>query len=415
MHKSKKRTFIIVTVIAIATIAVSLLFTKKPKSIQTQVETAFIKKGEINHTVTATGTIEPISTVEVGTQVSGTISKIYVDYNSFVKKGQLLAELDRTVLLSELKSQENNLESAKNEEAYQKKNYERMSSLYDKNKISESELEGAEYKYNNARYAVKRAQAQFETAKTNLSYATIYSPIDGVVLSKSVQEGQTVAASFNTPTLFTIAHDLTKMQVIADIDEADIGQVQVGQNVEFTVDAFPDDKFKGTVTQIRLEAQITSNVVTYNVVIEAPNPNLKLMPGLTASVTIYTLHLEDILLLPIKATNYTPDRSEFKKLSSKNKPHQKIDQPYVHSLQSDSSIEDTNETLKIVWLKSENTKKPVKVFVGESDGNYYEIKEGLKEGEEVIVSVSEISNKKINTKSEKSPFMPGPPGTKKNK
>ena len=415
MNKKKKRTLIIILLVVIVLAVVLALFFRKPKEFEKQIETVKIEKGVIGNAVTATGTIEPISTVEVGTQVSGTIAKLYVDYNSVVKKGQLLAELDCTVLLSELKQQENNMESAKNELEYQEKNYKRIKGLYEKEKVSASEYETAEYKYKSALYAFNRAQAQVVTSKTNLSYATIYSPIDGVVLSKSVQEGQTVAASFSTPTLFTIANDLTKMQVIADVDEADIGQVKVGQKVEFTVDAFPDDRFEGRVTQIRLEAQVTSNVVTYNVVIEAPNPELKLMPGLTASINIFTLNLEDVLLLPVKATNFSPDKSQLKKKTSKDMLQVRTEN--MENIASPQEVEkaknEEENSTKVVWMKKGNDKIPVKVTVGETDGVNFEIKNGLKEGEEVIVSESEVSKDKTEAEAAKSPFMPGPPESKK--
>ena len=252
-------------------------------------ETTVVEKGNISTTVTATGTIEPVTSVEVGTQVSGIVAKIYVDYNSEVKAGQVIAELDRTNLLSTLESQRANLTSAQSAYAYQKANYERYKTLYDKGLISANDFEQARLSYVQDEQQVTTARQSVKRAETDLGYATITSPINGVVLDKAVEEGQTVAASFSTPTLFTIAQDLTDMRVIADIDEADIGEVKEGQRVSFTVDAFPNDTFQGQVTQVRQQATTESNVVTYEVVISAPNADLKLKPGLTANVTIYTV------------------------------------------------------------------------------------------------------------------------------
>ena len=264
---------------------------KKPKI---EYETTTVEVGNIATTVTATGTIEPVTSVEVGTQVSGIVAKIYVDYNSEVKAGQVIAELDKTNLTSELASQRANLTSVQSSLAYQKANFERQKTLYDKGLISANDFEQARLSYVQAQQQVTTARQNVKRAETNLGYATITSPINGVVLSKAVEEGQTVAASFSTPTLFTIAQDLTNMRVIADIDEADIGEVKEGQRVTFTVDAFPNDIFEGAVTQVRQQATTESNVVTYEVVISAPNADLKLKPGLTANVTIYTLEKNDV-------------------------------------------------------------------------------------------------------------------------
>ncbi len=250
---------------------------------------ATVQKQNISTSITATGTIEPVTEVEVGTQVSGIIDKIYVDYNSEVKRGQVIAELDKTNLLSKLASAQSNLSNAQSDLAFQKANYNRFKTLYEKGLVSANDYENAKLSYDKAVQTVKVQQQAVQEAQTNLGYATITAPINGVVLAKKVEEGQTVASSMTTPTLFIIAQDLTDMRVIADIDEADIGGVKEGQRVSFTVDAFPDDTFEGTVTQVRQQATTESNVVTYEVVISAPNNDLKLKPGLTANVTIYTL------------------------------------------------------------------------------------------------------------------------------
>ena len=358
---------IVTIIIAIAVIVGAFFFFRSGDKKVTTYETVELKKGSINNTVTATGTIEPITKVDVGTQVSGTISHIYVDYNSVVTKGQLLAELDRKLLEAELKSEMANLKSSKSEFEYQDKNFKRLYQLHEKNLISETEYEEALYQYEKAQQAYEKAQATLVKAQSNLDYATIYSPIDGVVLSREVEEGQTVAASFETPTMFTIANDLRKMQVIADVDEADIGQVLEGQRVTFTVDAFPDDTFEGDVTQVRLNPTTESNVVTYEVVIDAPNPELKLKPGLTANITVYTMEKNDILLAPLKAFRFTPE-------TDPENPQTTL-------------APQTGKGEKVVWLQTAEGIVPKVIKVGVSDGIYTEVKEGIKEGSRLIVGV----------------------------
>ena len=385
---------IVTIIIAIAVIVGAFFFFRSGDKKVTTYETVELKKGSINNTVTATGTIEPITKVDVGTQVSGTISHIYVDYNSVVTKGQLLAELDRKLLEAELKSEMANLKSSKSEFEYQDKNFKRLHQLHEKNLISETEHEEALYQHEKAQQAYEKAQATLVKAQSNLDYATIYSPIDGVVLSREVEEGQTVAASFETPTMFTIANDLRKMQVIADVDEADIGQVLEGQRVTFTVDAFPDDTFEGDVTQVRLNPTTESNVVTYEVVIDAPNPELKLKPGLTANITVYTMEKNDILLAPLKAFRFTP------KTAPENPQTTQAPQ--------------AGKGEKVVWLQTAEGIVPKVIKVGVSDGIYTEVKEGIQEGSRLIVGVQR--NKKIvpqGGNEESNPFMPPRPGQKK--
>lgn len=287
------------------------LFTGKSSKGGIKLETAKVGRSTITNTVTATGTVEPVTEVEVGTQVSGIIDKLYADYNDVVKAGQLIAEMDKINLQAELRSAEAQLASSKTEFEYQQKNYARSKVLHEKQLISDTDYETATYNYEKAKAAYDQSQASMVKVNRNLEYATITSPIDGVVINRAVEEGQTVAAGFETPTLFTIAADLTKMQVIADVDEADIGNVEEGQRVSFTVDAYPNDQFEGVVRQIRLgdsestssasSSTSSSTVVTYEVVITADNPDLKLKPRLTANVTIYTLERANILTLPNKA------------------------------------------------------------------------------------------------------------------
>lgn len=345
--------------------------------------------------VTATGTIEPVTSVTVGTQVSGIVSRIYVDYNSVVKKGQVIAELDKTNLTSELNTAKANLASAQSSLNYETDNYKRYKTLYSKGLVSADEYESAKLSYDKALQTVVSQKEQLTKAQTNLGYATITSPIDGVVLSKAVEEGQTVAASFNTPELFSIAKDLKDMRVIADIDEADIGEVKEGENVKFTVDAFPNDTFEGVVTQVRQEATTTNNVVTYEVVISAPNADLKLKPGLTANVTILTAEKNNVLSVPSKALRYTPT---------------------VETIGKKYKIQDCNGKNK-VWTLEGNVLKAHAVQIGISDGSHTEIISGISNGVQVITELKEImpegEDEAAQNETERSPFAPGPPGKKK--
>ena len=345
--------------------------------------------------VTATGTIEPVTSVTVGTQVSGIVSRIYVDYNSVVKKGQVIAELDKTNLTSELNTAKANLASAQSSLNYETDNYKRYKTLYSKGLVSADEYESAKLSYEKALQTVVSQKEQLTKAQTNLGYATITSPIDGVVLSKAVEEGQTVAASFNTPELFSIAKDLKDMRVIANIDEADIGEVKEGENVKFTVDAFPNDTFEGVVTQVRQEATTTNNVVTYEVVISAPNADLKLKPGLTANVTIFTAEKNNVLSVPSKALRYTPT---------------------VETIGKKYKIQDCNGKNK-VWTLEGNVLKAHAVQIGISDGSHTEIISGISNGVQVITELKEImpegEDEAAQNETERSPFAPGPPGKKK--
>ncbi|MFA5443673.1 MAG: efflux RND transporter periplasmic adaptor subunit [Bacteroidales bacterium] len=363
-----------------------ILFSCNTKETVPGYETTTARTGSISNTVTATGTVEPIKQVEVGTQVSGIISKIYVDYNAEVKTGQLIAEIDRSVLETDLESSKANLNSSKAEYDYQTANYNRIEGLYEKELISQSEYDQAFNAYSKATYSYTQAKSNYQKAERNIGYTWIYSPINGVVLSRAVDEGQTVAAGFSTPTLFTIANDLRKMQVIADVDEADIGQVFEGQLVVFTVDAFPEDQFEGTVIQVRLLATTTSNVVTYEVVIDAPNPDLKLKPGLTAEVNIYTLNKDNIITVPVRALRFVPDGY------SGNIP-----ETHVFVQNPDGSIEARE------------------VLAGVNDGIYTEIIEGLSTGEKVITGI-QLSGSMTGVPGSfsNSPFMPPRPGQENN-
>ncbi|MBP5377489.1 MAG: efflux RND transporter periplasmic adaptor subunit [Bacteroidaceae bacterium] len=352
---------------------------------------ATVQKQNISTSITATGTIEPVTEVEVGTQVSGIIDKIYVDYNSEVKRGQVIAELDKTNLLSKLASAQSNLSNAQSDLAFQKANYNRFKTLYEKGLVSANDYENAKLSYDKAVQTVKVQQQAVQEAQTNLGYATITAPINGVVLAKKVEEGQTVASSMTTPTLFIIAQDLTDMRVIADIDEADIGGVKEGQRVSFTVDAFPDDTFEGTVTQVRQQATTESNVVTYEVVISAPNNDLKLKPGLTANVTIYTLEKNGVMAVPSKALRFAPNEAIMTK---------------------DQTIEDVQAPAKL-WTLNGNTFKAHAVELGTTNGSLTEIISGIDEGTEVLVDFNIDGGEEEEEEKTGNPFMPRPRNNKK--
>jgi HlyD family secretion protein len=385
-----KKLWIALGVVALAIVAYLLLSGGK-KEEKVEFETAKVDQGNIQTTITATGTIEPVTSVTVGTQVSGIVSKLYVDYNSVVKKGQVIAELDKTNLISELTAQRANLSSAQSSLNYQQANYNRYKTLYDKGLVSANEYENALLQYNQAKEQVNTARESVQRAQTNLGYATITSPIDGVVLSKAVEEGQTVAASFNTPELFTIAQDLTDMRVIADIDEADIGGVREGQRVTFTVDAFPEDQFEGSVTQVRQQATTESNVVTYEVVISAPNNDLKLKPGLTANVTIYTLEKNGVLVAPAKALRFMPNEA---------------------LLKEGQTIDDVEAPHKL-WTLEGNTFKAHKVETGTTNGMLTEITSGISAGTEVLVDFTIIGGAEMpQGQQAQNPFMPRPRGNR---
>ena len=387
--KTLKKIGIAIVVIAVLAVAAFLILRKSEKP-QMKYKTAEIHRGSIVNTVTATGTIEPIVQVEVGTQVSGIINHIYVDYNSVVKKGEVIAELDKTTLEADLASSSATLQSNKTEYEYQEKNFLRIKGLHEKKMVSDTDYETAEYQYNKAKSSYEKSQSDITKARQNLEYATIYSPIDGVVIDRAVEEGQTVAASFNTPTLFTIANDLRQMRVIADVDEADIGGVVEGQQATFTVDAFPEDVFKGSVTQVRLQPTTESNVVTYEVVVDAPNPDLKLKPGLTANLTIYTMQKDSVLLVPLKALRFQPE----------NAP-----EPVADS---------ANPRARVLWMQSPQGLQPVNVTTGDNDGIFAEITGDIKESDKVVTGVDIGVASISDGQGEANPFMPSPPGARKN-
>lgn len=392
---NKKKALVIAAVVAIAALAVWLLSGGKKEETIT-FDTAAVAPANIMNSITATGTIEPVTSVTVGTQVSGIVSKLFVDYNSVVKKGQVIAELDKTNLMSQLNTAKTQLATAQSQLNYQTANYKRYKTLFEKGLVAADDFDNAKLSYTQAKEQVVSAKEEVQRAQTNLGYATITSPIDGVVLSKSVEEGQTVAASFSTPELFTIAQDLTNMQVVADVDEADIGDVKEGERVTFTVDAYPDDTFEGKVKQVRQEATTTNNVVTYEVVISAPNADLKLKPGLTANVTIYTAERKGVLSVPSKALRFIPQKETVGKMK----------------------IVDAANAKNKVWTIEGNSIVAHKVNIGMTDGTNTQIVGGIAEGTKVITGLNVMGGEEkmpMEAQGEKSPFAPGPPGKNKRK
>ncbi|SHK19542.1 HlyD family secretion protein [Maribacter aquivivus] len=405
----KNKTKIIIGGIALLVLAfVAYSFIKGDDSVAIEAKTIAAKKGDVTTMVTATGTIEPINQVDVGTQVSGVVEKVYVDYNSEVKEGQLIAELDKTNLKASTTQAQASYDNAISQRNYLQTIYERQKSLYDNQVISKSDFDDAVYNYETAKGTVTQRLSDLQQAKTNLGYANIYSPIDGVVLSRDIDEGQTVAASYSTPTLFTIAQDLQEMQVEADVDEADIGVVKEGQRVSFTVDAYQDQEFEGEVTQVRLDPTITSNVVTYTVVIKADNPDLKLKPGLTATISIYTLELKDVLSVEAKAINFKPTPPEMMAYNEQEKLT--VERP-----NNGPRTTDEEDVTKVWVLESNGAITPKEVKLGASDGVKVQILSGINEGDKLVYSLkSETTQSGAPAGgTEESPFMPQRPGGKK--
>ncbi len=347
-----------------------------------------VTTGSISESVTATGTLESVTTVDVGTQVTGIIDKIYVDYNSEVKQGQLIAEIEKVLLQSELASAEANVESARANYEYAKANHERNQKLHDQKLISDYEFDTSVKDYEVARTTYDKAKADRVKAAKNLNYAEIYSPIDGIVISRDVEVGQTVVSAMTVANLFTIA-DLDNMRVVADVDEADIGQVREGQSVTFTVDAYPDDVFEGTVMQKRLNPTTESNVVTYEVIVSASNPEHKLIPGLTANLTIYQSRENDVLLVPVKATRFIPRDMDV------------------------TPFEAASPSEKRVWKVNGAEIAPVTITIGASDGLNYQVLSGLQKGDVVAMEYSAAPEPGDNSETARSPFAPKPPSKKK--
>jgi len=429
----KKKTLIITGSIVVL-LAVAFLVVKKitKKEEKVTFDTVKVERGKISNNVTATGTIQAVKSVSVGTQVSGIIQKIFVDFNDKVKKGQVLAKLDETPNRSQLDQAQANLDQAQAQFDYQKATFERLKALYEKNLIAKADYDQALFNYENSKAAITNSKSALTRAKVNLDYCTITSPIDGVVLNRAVEEGQTVASSFSTPTLFTIVNDLTQMQVQTSVDEADIGKIRIGQRVEFNVDAYRDVKFEGSVSQVRLQPVTTNNVVTYVVILNAPNPDKKLMPGMTATATIFVDEKDNTLFLSGKAFRFTPTiaylqkmRAEFQKRRAENETANAGSRGQQNQGQAGSNLQSSNgpaangmqsaggysqsgsasngggfnaaslpSDMKRVWIRTDKGGiRPLIVKTGIDNGTNIEVLSGLNEGEEVVISMTDGSTK----------------------
>jgi HlyD family secretion protein len=423
----KKKVLIIIAVLVVAAVAMLVFkpFTKKVAAVT--FDTVKVEKGNITNTVTATGTIEAIKTVNVGTQVSGILQHVYVDFNDNVKQGQLLARLDETSLKAQLEQSQSQVDMAQAQLTFQEATYNRLKVLYDKKLIAQTDYDQALYNYQNSKASLNNAKSNLARSQVNLEYATITSPIDGVVLNRAVEEGQTVAASFNTPTLFTIVNDLTQMEVQTSVDEADIGKVKQDQRVEFTVDAYPDMKFEGSVSEVRLQPVTTNNVVTYVVILSAPNPEKKLMPGMTASAIIYVEEKTNTLIVSGKALRFTPDAAYLKKIMANMQPPAAglnsaqaaiPGQPGTGPMPpAGAMLQGTPpagmmpgkapEGIKTVWVKDAKGEiHPAPVTAGIDNGSSIEILSGLREGDEVVIS---MTNSTVKAKAAKTNGGPGGP------
>lgn len=433
-----------IVVVVIAAIALWMLLGKK-KAAAVEWRTAKVEKGDIRVTVRASGTLNAVTTVQVGTQVSGIIKKIYVDFNSEVKEGQVIALLDTTLLVQTVEDARAALHRNEIQANQAKRDWERTKLLFEQKVVAQADYDLALSTYETAETNATSAKAALNRAMINLRYATIIAPISGVVVSRAVDVGQTVAASFSTPTMFTIANDLTKMQVQANIDEGDIGKIEVGQEVSFTVDAYPELTFSGTVRQVRLQPVTTQNVVNYTVIIDVPNPDLKLLPGMTANITVLVQEVKDVLKVPATALRFTPPQ-EYVDAAMKGAPDSlrqrrgmrsgdgpgsrqvgsrggsltsresgsrlagSTPQPTGNSQGSSGSMQPRREGFGMIWIKTGDSLKPRRVRTGISDGLNTEIKGRIKEGDEVVVSMTNNQTSQTSTQQQtQNPFVPQAP------
>lgn len=403
----KKKTVLIIVTIVICLIAIRLSYNKNKKII-IDWDKSFIDYGSIELTVTATGTLNALTSVDVGTQVSGIISKLMVDFNSIVKENQVVALLDTTYLSAAVYDSKANVHKAKVQMEQLKREYDRINQLFTQKVVAQVEYDVALANYETAESNFRSSKAQLNRAEINLSYATIRAPISGIVTARKVNVGQTVAASFNTPTLFTIANDLTKMQVEASVDEADIGMVKVGQSVTFSVSAFPDDVFVGTVNQLRLQPTITQNVVNYTVIIDAPNTDLKLLPGMTADIIINIERHEKIKRVLSKALIFSPTPEQLPAIISYFPDSiQKRYETQKEKFKLLPMREKISKNESKLWLLENNIIRIVYVKTGLSDGKYTEvINNNVSFGETIVLG---IHNQNLGSSQKRSMLMPQKP------
>jgi HlyD family secretion protein len=400
--KSKNIILTFLILIGIGAILFYYFSRKSEKAFQWR--TVPIDTGTISIVVTATGSINALTTVQVGTQVSGTISKLFADFNTVVRKGQIVALLDTTFLAASRDDAASAVDKAKIQLNQMKTEFDRVKKLFEGNAVAQADYDLALTNHKSAQSMLKSAEAQFSRAKINLQYATIRAPISGVVISRNVDVGQTVVASFNTPTLFTIANDLTKMQVYANIDEADIGQIKVGQKVDFTVDAYPNESFVGVIKQIRLQPNVIQNVVNYTVIIDVANPELKLLPGLTANINVKVKEHNKAFKVPSNVLHFVPPQEY---LDKQKASLDTIKEQWKKYQAGNFTEGDT----AFVWVKQGNYLFPRKIKIGLSDGTFTEISGDIKSSDEVVLGISKEKSSATQTKN---PFMPSmPQGTKR--
>jgi HlyD family secretion protein len=437
-----KKSYWIILVIVIVGLAVTAFFIfGKSKNAAIEWKTAKVEKGDIQVTVRASGTLQAVTTVQVGTQVSGIIKKIFVDFNSVVKEGQVIAVLDTTFLAQAVDDAKASYKRSQIQVNQAKRDYDRTKVLFDQKVLAQADFDLALSTFETAETNATSALAALNRARINLHYATIIAPISGVVVSRAVDVGQTVAASFSTPTLFTIANDLTKMQVEANIDEGDIGKILVDQTVKFTVDAYPGLTFDGTVRQVRLQPVVTQNVVNYTVIIDVPNPDLKLLPGMTANITVMIQEVKDILKVPATALRFSPPQEYIDEMM-KNLPDsikQKRSKWGQESRRSgppgadgrspggmtgapsggmtgnmqrthrDGGNQQGRGNFGMIWIKVGDSIKPHRVHTGISDGLNTEINGKIEEGAEVVVSMITAQSTQTSSQQQQNPFAPQPP------
>ncbi len=388
-------------VVALIVVVAGYFWIRKAETEKTTYQTVALDRGDVTVTITATGTLEAVTTVQVGSQVSGTIAKLYADFNSVVKEGDLLAQLDSTFLRASVNQQQANLDRAQAQLNEAQRSYDRTNGLFTRNLGTQADLDAAISNLESAKASLRQAQASLDGAKVNLKYSTIRAPISGVVISRNVDVGQTVAASLSAPTLFTIANDLRQMQVQASIDEADIGSIKVGQDVTFQVDAYPEDKFDGTLSQIRLAPVISQNVVTYDVIINVSNPDLKLMPGMTANVTIVVAHAENVLRAPLAAIRFTPtvtDTAATARSSNGAMAAGTNGGGPMHGMKRDPNA-------ARIWTLDNGRPTPHRIIKGLQDGRYVVIAESdFKDGDQIIVGAN--GSTAVATPQGQNPFMP---------
>lgn len=410
----KKKIIILLSVLIVIAAGVYFYFRSGEKKQEITIVTGKAQYGYIAKTVTAMGTIQPVDTVSIGAQVSGVVKKVYADFNSVVKQGQLLAKVDPSIITAQTEQSKANLANAKSNLDYQQSNYNRQLQLFNLGAISKADYQLALNQYNSAKSSVANTAAQLRLAEKNLSYTNIYSPINGVVLNRNVSEGQTIASSFNAPTLFVIAKDLTRMQVRAAVDEADIGAVKAGQNVTFTVDAFPDDIFEGIVLDVLLHASVSANVVTYATLINVDNKAMKLKPGMTANINIYIEEDSNALLIPARSLTFKPDSSLLKgyyiKKAEKNLTGaaKTTQEKQIHQKDTTkkSNTADAAVRKSYVWIRSGDTIVERRIMTGLNDDAYVRVIKGITPGEEVITNIVKATDKNAAAVTQKSPFMP---------